>query len=132
MGHSGVLGGPLRQIFQAAGILSEFSYASCLERRKDCTFTMLELAGQIYQQCIPINLSSIIPRGSLLTDTPTYSWSHLNSYWRESRAVREWRVDNSSQPHMLTLLGVFGNTLAMRFWVLVYWKATIWNPHGVA
>jgi len=90
--YSAALGGPLRQIFQASSCASDFSYASCLERRKDSTATVLDLAGQLFQRDLPLDLSMIIPKGSLLTDVPSYSWSHNTSYWTESRAVREWLV----------------------------------------
>jgi acyl transferase domain-containing protein len=87
---SSALGGPLRQIFKAANSPRDLSYASCLERKKDETVTMLGLAGYLFQRAVPLDMSAIVPRASVLTDLPTPSWSHDATYRSENRAVRDW------------------------------------------
>jgi hypothetical protein len=87
---SSTLAGPLRQIFKAANVAYDVSYVSCLERRKNCSVSMLNLAGTLWQRDIALDLSILCPKSEVLTDLPNYPWSRDTKYWNESRAVKEW------------------------------------------
>jgi hypothetical protein len=87
---SSALAGPLRQIFKAAVVPYDVSYTSCLERKQNCSISMLILAGTLWQRAVPLDLGGICPKGVVLTDLPNYPWSREASYWSENRSVREW------------------------------------------
>ncbi|EPE33257.1 NAD(P)-binding Rossmann-fold containing protein [Glarea lozoyensis ATCC 20868] len=91
VGPHSTLAGPLRQIFKAANVNYDVSYASCLERRKNCSVSMLNLAGTLWQRDITLDLSILCPENEVLTDIPNYPWSRDTKYWNENRAVRQWR-----------------------------------------
>ena len=82
--------GPLRQIFKVAAKTGDLSYVSCLERYKDCTSCILNMAGQLFQHDVAVNFSKINSGGKVLTDLPRYAWQHNATHWHESRVSREW------------------------------------------
>jgi hypothetical protein len=53
---------------------------------------MLNLAGTLFQRAVPLNLTEVVPKASVLTDLPNYPWSHDATYWSENRTVQEWYV----------------------------------------
>ena len=92
IGPHSALAGPLRQIFKATSCKNELTYGTTLTRGKNCTESVLKMAGQLYTQTIPINFETLTPTGRVLTDLPLYQWRHDASFWNESRITREWQV----------------------------------------
>ena len=68
----------------------DVSYATCLERGRHCSASMLALAGTLWQRAINLDLDLLCPKGNVLTDLPNYPWSRETSYWSENRVVRQW------------------------------------------
>ncbi|KAL0932749.1 polyketide synthase [Colletotrichum truncatum] len=60
-------------------------YVATLRRAEDTNTSMLKLAGELFIQGVEVDLSSIIPKGRVLTDLPTYPWLHDVSYFDEPR-----------------------------------------------
>jgi acyl transferase domain-containing protein/SAM-dependent methyltransferase len=103
VGPHSALAGPLRQILAQASFTAP--YVSTMARNQNCTESYLAAIGKLHQIGVPIDLKSLIPRGtqSYLPDLPRYAWDHEKSYWYESRVSKEWRF-RKHQYH--DLLGV--------------------------
>ncbi|KAF5970834.1 fumonisin cluster-polyketide synthase [Fusarium bulbicola] len=87
--HSAV-SGPLRQIFKAHGRGKE-AYVSAMIRGKDCTESVLKLAGELFCHGSSLELSNITGDGDVVVDLPPYPWNHDKEYWSESRVSKDWR-----------------------------------------
>jgi acyl transferase domain-containing protein len=90
IGPHSALAGPLRQIFKQHQ--PDALYVPTMVRAQDDTTSLLTTAGNLFVKGIAVDLSSINPGGFILTDLPTYSWHHDDSFWDESRLTREWRL----------------------------------------
>ncbi|THV54035.1 hypothetical protein BGAL_0036g00340 [Botrytis galanthina] len=90
IGPHSALAGPLRQIFKR--LQPDAIYIPTLVRNENDTTSLLTTAGNLFLKGLPIDFSSINPRGSVLTTLPTYPWHHEESYWHESRLVKDWRL----------------------------------------
>lgn len=100
IGPHSALAGPLRQIFKAHGT-GQQAYATALTRGKDSAESVLKLAGELFVQGVPMNLSRISPMGNVVTDLPLYPWNHEKEFWAESRISKEWRFRKYPQHELL-------------------------------
>ncbi|KAI5203359.1 putative polyketide synthase [Aureobasidium subglaciale] len=108
VGPHGALAGPIRQIMQ----LPEFEgtaipYASCLTRGQDAVSTMQALASELVAKGVSVDLNAVnFPNGSeqarVLTNLPTYPWTHSIQHWFEPSANKNHR---SKKRRMHDLLG---------------------------
>ena len=91
------LKGPVKGTLQHLG-KSSISYFNSCFRNKDDFVSLLENAGLMSVQSIPLNLAAI-NRGTVentdedhfLKDLPPYKWNHATSFWAESRLSRNVR-----------------------------------------
>ncbi|OCL04357.1 hypothetical protein AOQ84DRAFT_416453 [Glonium stellatum] len=97
IGPHNALSGPIRQTMTHLSSPSGFSCFSTLIRNKDAVSTVLELAGNMFEQGCQINLGSVNAlvrpdqTRSVLQNLPPYPWDHSNSYWHESRLSKAHR-----------------------------------------
>jgi acyl transferase domain-containing protein/SAM-dependent methyltransferase len=118
VGPHAALSGPIGDIllmpeFQKANI----SYLSCLVRNSDAVYTMQALAGRLLCQGFPVDLRAInFPTGkgdvSVLTDLPSYPWSHQVRHWNEPLANKSHRTKRFGYHDLLGSLISGTNPLA--------------------
>lgn len=89
VGPHSALAGPLRQICDE--VQNPYLYVPTMLRNSQCFSTIIASFGQLHQLGVRVDLESLIPEGSVLTDLPSYPWNHQSSYWYESRISRDWR-----------------------------------------
>jgi acyl transferase domain-containing protein len=53
--------------------------------------SFLTTAGKIWSIQLPIDLTTLLPKGQYLVDLPRYPWNHDGSHWFESRLSKDWR-----------------------------------------
>lgn len=109
IGPHSALAGPLRQIFKQHQ--PDAQYVPTMVRAQDDTTSLLTTAGNLFVKGIAVDLSSINPGGSILTDLPTYSWHHDDSFWDESRLTREWRLRKFPRHDLLGCQVIEGSAL---------------------
>ncbi|KAJ5752415.1 hypothetical protein N7520_009332 [Penicillium odoratum] len=88
LGPHSALAGPLRQILTQE--MSSASYIPSLIRRQNSTENLLQAIGKLYTLHIPVNLRSLIPGGSAVSDLPAYAWDYSRRHVFESRVTKEW------------------------------------------
>jgi emericellamide synthase (highly reducing iterative type I polyketide synthase) len=97
IGPHSALAGPIKQIIKATR-LQGVDYLSVLARKQDASNTAITAAGQLFQRgYIGLDFNAINdPYGnankSVLSDLPTYSWTHKTSHWSESRRSANYRL----------------------------------------
>ncbi|OHF03968.1 polyketide synthase [Colletotrichum orchidophilum] len=64
---------------------SSCEYITTLRRAEDTTLSMLRLAGELFLQGAPVDTSTVIAEGRVLTDLPNYPWLHDVTYMDEPR-----------------------------------------------
>lgn len=89
VGPHSALAGPLRQI-QAQHSTSS-PYVSVLTRHQNDLECFLACSGTLYTLNARIDLTRVIPHGTVLPDLPRYPWNHSERHWYESRLTKEWR-----------------------------------------
>ncbi|EON95815.1 putative polyketide synthase protein [Phaeoacremonium minimum UCRPA7] len=89
IGPHSQMAGPLRQI--CAESKTGCTYAPSMIRGKDCKESLLASFGQLWQQGINIDFTTITQKGKVLTDLPAYPWDRSAKYWWESRIAKDWR-----------------------------------------
>ncbi|KAJ5106839.1 hypothetical protein N7456_003514 [Penicillium angulare] len=102
IGPHSALKGPMGQILRDTG-RSEEVHVGTLQRNKSCHESLLQCAGNLFQQHVALDFPSIFPVGQCITDLPRYSWKRDTSHWSESRVANEWRF-REYPPH--DLLGI--------------------------
>ncbi|KAI9741637.1 MAG: polyketide synthase [Cirrosporium novae-zelandiae] len=110
IGPHSALAGPIRQTLTLPELKDlPISYTSCLVRKVDAVKTMQDMACVLLSKGYRVNMNAVnFPTGAppdlqVVTDLPTYPWSHKIEHWQESRLNREHRLRTES-PH--DLLGV--------------------------
>ena len=90
LGPHSALGGPIQQILDAAEIKG-VSYDCVLERGKDSTDTLLNLAADLVARGVPLNIPAVNDDlyCETLTSLPPYPWNHANTFHAESRMGME-------------------------------------------
>jgi acyl transferase domain-containing protein len=103
IGAHSALSGPLRQIFEDAGLKSDPAYIPTLSRNKENSRAqMIFAAGLAHVHGLRISLASINGgTGTTLTNLPTYPWDHSRRYWHESRVTRDWRFRKNPHHELL-------------------------------
>ena len=98
-------------IAHAFGDSFPFQYLSCLSRGKNAVTTILELAGNLFEQGHSLDLSTVNsicgPRTPVTCIEP-YSWDHSQGYWHESRLSKQHRFRRHGYHELLGLRKVNG------------------------
>ena len=98
LGPHSALRGPIRQILlELPEKVSRPAYLSALIRDESAITTTLQLASTLLMAGLSLNLVAVNFSGesskpSLITDLPSYSWTHDERYWAESRIARAYRL----------------------------------------
>lgn len=90
IGPHSALAGPLRQTLSEAA--SEAPYVTSLTRRSNSAEDFLCAVGRLFTLHVDMDLSSLIPEGSVVPDLPRYPWDHSHNYWHETRVTSERRL----------------------------------------
>ncbi|KAF2138887.1 uncharacterized protein K452DRAFT_276732 [Aplosporella prunicola CBS 121167] len=109
IGPHSALAGPLRQIFKKHQ--PDALYVPTMVRGQDDTTSLLTVAGNLFVKGLPVDLNSVNPGGSILTNLPTYPWHHDESFWDEGRLSREWRTRKFPRHDLLGCQVFEGSTL---------------------
>ena len=89
IGPHSALAGPLRQNLTHAS--STAPYISAMHRNQNCVESLLSAVGRLHSRQVHVDLQTLIPKGSCLSDLPPYPWDHEENYWYESRLSKEYR-----------------------------------------
>lgn len=124
LGPSGALAGPIKQIKQQLPhIQSSIQYSPALERSRNSTVPLFDLAGKMFFAGVDIDLSNVNCLSSsgpskpkVIIDLPNYQWNHSIKYWHESLASTDWRY-RKFPVHDLLGTKVLGTS----------WKAPSWR-----
>ncbi|KAJ5887882.1 type I iterative PKS [Penicillium taxi] len=96
IGPHSALSGPIRQSIKNANT-QVHRYTPTIIREKEPWRSLMTTVGNLHTHGASINLRSVIPQGTVLTELPPYSWQHNEDYWEEPRIVHDWR--NRQYPH---------------------------------
>jgi len=99
IGPHAALGGPLRQIHKE-NPAATINYVSALIRNKSGLNSFLEAVGQLWALGVSISYPFDTKATSVLSDLPTYPWNYDQSYWAETRVMKNWRF-RKHLPHDL-------------------------------
>ncbi|KAJ5279261.1 hypothetical protein N7478_004633 [Penicillium angulare] len=102
IGPHSALKGPMGQILRDTS-RSEEVHIGTLQRNKSCHESLLQCAGNLFQQHVALDFASLFPVGRCVKDMPRYAWKRDASHWSESRVANEWRF-REYPPH--DLLGI--------------------------
>ncbi|KNG88285.1 hypothetical protein ANOM_002507 [Aspergillus nomiae NRRL 13137] len=95
------LSAPIQQIIRAYDLKICPAYIPTLFRNDaNCQHQLLTSVGSIHRNGAFVDLLAVNGTGHVLTDILPYPWQHGTRYWKESRMVREWRL-NEVPPHEL-------------------------------
>lgn len=98
LGPHSALRGPIRQILcELPEQASRPVYLSALIRDESAVTTTLQMASTLLMAGLTLNLAAVNFSGEsskppLITDLPSYSWTHDERYWAESRVARAYRL----------------------------------------
>ena len=107
VGPHGSLGGPMQDIMTLPDFDgTTISYLNCLVRRKNSVDTMQALACGLLRKGYPVNLRAVnFPDGvwnaRVISNLPSYPWTHSTGFWLEPRSNRAWRQRTSSSHDLL-------------------------------
>ncbi len=97
IGPHSALQGPIRQILlEFPEQVSRPNYLSALVRNESAVTTSLQMASSLLMAGLSLDLAAInsserSSNPALITDLPSYSWTH-ERYWAESRVGRAYRL----------------------------------------
>lgn len=98
LGPHSALRGPIRQILlELPEQVSRPVYLSALVRDESAVTTTLQMVSTLLMAGLSLNLAAVNFSGesskpTLITDLPSYSWTHDERYWAESRIARAYRL----------------------------------------
>ena len=98
LGPHSALRGPIRQILlELPDQFPRPLYLSALIRDENAVTTTLQMASTLLMAGLSLDLAAVNFSGdsskpSLITDLPSYSWTHDERYWAESRVARAYRL----------------------------------------
>jgi acyl transferase domain-containing protein/predicted O-methyltransferase YrrM len=101
IGPHGALAGPIQQILTLPQLSKvKIAYMNCLTRGQNATTTMRQLACNLIQHGLAVNLTAVNtsrvgPPFEVLHDLPPYPWTHQTRYWTEPRVSYDLRF----RPH---------------------------------
>jgi acyl transferase domain-containing protein/NADPH:quinone reductase-like Zn-dependent oxidoreductase/SAM-dependent methyltransferase len=102
-----------------------FQYDTTLRRGVDSKESLLNLAGRLFAAGYPINIQAVNADGStgeparMLPDLPKYPFNHSQTYWLESRLVKNYRQRDAIRHELFGLPVTDWNPLKPR------WRQTI-------
>ncbi|OLN96788.1 Lovastatin nonaketide synthase 2 [Colletotrichum chlorophyti] len=96
----------LRSIPEAA-----CEYITTLRRAEDSNMSVLRLAGELFVQGTPVNMSDVIPKGRVLTDLPSYPWLHDVTYIDEPRNPSRYKQRKHTRHVLLGARVLEGNDI---------------------
>lgn len=110
IGPHSTLAGPIRQIQRA--LKSNMAYESALIRNTNANKTVLDAAGSLCVQGIPVDLTAVNPLRSptVLRDYPPYAWDH-STHWHESRLSKQFLQRKAPRHSLLGVLSPDNNPL---------------------
>ena len=90
IGPHSTLAGPIRQTLSEVGIESDLTYLATLRRGSDDVEALLATVCHLFDRgaqvdCDSINFPHKLPSMDVLTDLPSYPWSHGTVHWYEGR-----------------------------------------------
>lgn len=99
IGPHSTLSSPLRQILRKHDADQVSKYIPTLVRGQPQWKALLMTAGRLHSNGASVNLDVVndTEGASILTELPAYPWLHEESFFSETRMVREWR--NPKEPH---------------------------------
>ena len=114
LGPHSALKGPIRQILlELPEQVSQPAYLSALIRNESAVTTTLQMASTLLMAGLSLDLAAVNFSGessmpTLITDLPSYSWTHDEKYWAESRIARAYRLKAGRRNELIgTLAGEF-------------------------
>ncbi|KAI3556710.1 polyketide synthase [Colletotrichum abscissum] len=90
---------------------SSCEYITTLRRAEDTNLSMLRLAGELFVQGAPADMATIIPKGRVLTDLPTYPWLHDVTYMDEPRNPSRYKQRKHTRHVILGARVLEGNDI---------------------
>jgi SAM-dependent methyltransferase len=99
IGPHSTLSSPLRQILRKHDADQASKYIPTLVRGQPQWKALLMTAGRLHSTGASVDLDVVnnTEGAHILTELPTYPWLHEESFFSETRLVREWR--NPKEPH---------------------------------
>jgi hypothetical protein len=99
IGPHSTLSSPLRQILRKHDADQASKYIPTLVRGEPQWKALLMTAGRLHSNgaSVDLNVVNDTKGASILTELPAYPWLHEESFFSETRLVREWR--NPKEPH---------------------------------
>jgi hypothetical protein len=99
IGPHSTLSSPLRQILRQSDRDQASRYIPTLIRGQPQWKALLTTAGRLHTNGATVDLAAVnaTDGASIVTDLPAYPWLHEETYFSETRLVREWR--NPKEPH---------------------------------
>ena len=107
LGPHSALKGPIRQILlELSEHASRPDYLSALIRNESAVSSTLRMASTLLMAGLSLNLAAVNFSGEsstppLITDLPSYSWTHDEKYWAESRVGRAYRLERGRRSELI-------------------------------
>ena len=107
VGPAAALKRPIQEITNAKKGHGKMVYYSVLQRRQSASKTALEMAGQLFCNGYPVDLTAVntSPLGaeeiSMAVDLPSYPFNHSKRYWDESRISKNFRFRKHPRHELL-------------------------------
>lgn len=108
IGPHSALSGPIGQIV-AAGKRDNSVYLSTIVRGESAADRLVASVAAMVCLGLPMDLSTLIGAGKVITDLPSYPWDHEERHWCETRATERWRL-KSFPNHELLGSRLFGSS----------------------
>jgi acyl transferase domain-containing protein len=83
---------PIKQVVRSQSLKTQPHYVHTLQKDQDQAINILEAAGQLFLNGVPISFHTINGTGKCLTNLPPYPWDYSVQQWKESRISKEWRL----------------------------------------
>lgn len=121
IGPHGALAAPIRQILQDPLLKgTPISYQSCLTRNQDARESIQAMASALIVKGVQVDLREVnFPDGSnnvkIVTNIPSYPWSHKTRYWHEPRFNRQQRLRQHARHDLLGIISP-GQNPAAKTW----------------
>ncbi|KAL1888583.1 Type I Iterative PKS [Sporothrix stenoceras] len=136
VGPHAALAGPIRQILQTETPLTKISILSILRRGQDATETAQQLACQLVERGVSVDVPTLNADALLenqsattplpLVDLPSYPWNHTKAYWAEPRDSIRYRQREYSRHDILGAPVRFGSPLEPRWRQWIRTSETPW------
>lgn len=121
IGPSGALAGPISQIKASLPQQgSHIQYYTTIRRGQEDLKPLFEVAGRLFISGAKMDMAMVNRQDSrsprVIIDLPNYVWNHVERFWHESEASKDWRF-KLFPPHDLIGSKVLGTS----------WHAPIWK-----